>query len=1523
MTINFSLFNRDFFAETLTEATDSPSFTLQLFHFADQEAGTPAFDDIPRFSAVLNALRNQDLDGDGIPGFANTLTLSSGDAYIPGLFFGASEDVFGGFGRGDILIQNELGVQAIALGNHEFDLGTALVRDLIIGDGTFGGTNFPYLSSNLDFSTDANLADLVVADGQAPQPNSIAASVVFDVNGEQIGVVGATTPILRSISSPGNVGVFPSVFSANPTEEQLDALAAEIQADVDALIASNTSLNKIILLAHMQQLSIELELAQRLRDVDIIVAGGSNTRLFDENDRPRAGDTVQGPYPIFGTDADGNPIAVVNTDGNYKYVGRLVIDFDENGFIIPESYDPLVSGAFATDEQGVADLGAQDLVNPEIQNIVNQLREVVVAQEGNFFGISDVFLNGSRGSVRTEETNLGNLTADANLAIAKETDPSVVISIKNGGGIRDNIGRTFIPTGSIGDVQFLPTEEVVDANGNIVKPQGGISQNDIANALSFNNGLTLVTVTAQQLLDILEHAVSASAAGATPGQFPQVSGVAFSFDINQPPGDRIRSAVIQDENGQTIDVVVANGQLQGQGDRTFRLVTLGFLADGGDGYPFPQGEAVNRVDLAQNDDAPRTGNATFAPDGTEQDALAEFLFNNFLETPFNEQDTSPVEDTRIQNLAFRNDSLIPTNSMAINLNLIGNYRTGIFGESAAEIPAYDPITQRLFVVNAQSASVDVLDMSDPTNPTKIGEIIGENVGGIVNSVTVKNGIVAVAVEANVKTDPGSIILFSSNRDFSSFIQPENILPAGSLPDAITFTPDGTKILVSNEGEPNDDYTIDPEGSVTIIDVSNGIPNAMVTQVNFNAFDDRLEELRASGVRIFGPGATVSQDLEPEWIAVSSDSKIGYVSLQENNAIAILDIENGVILDIKPLGFRNHSLPGNGLDVSDRDNAINIANWPVFGIPQPDSIATYAVGGRQFVVTANEGDARDYDGFSEEVRVNSIILDPVAFPNASELQQNSQLGRLSITNTLGISDRAIFVSELTGEQQVEPSVTTDAQGSALTWVDDNGFLNIELTVSGLDFGRETGNFLSSDTGDDVILLHIHEGARGANGGVVWDILEDPDTIINVDNNGVATITSIWQENTIAKTPQGEDAPFYFNIHTERNQAGEIRGQIVGEIGYDEIYAYGSRSFSIYDQDLNLIFDSADQFEQLIAQHIAVGALPFEAFNANNSENDSFDSRSDNKGPEPEGIAIGEIDGVPYAFVGLERIGGVMVYDISNPNNPQFIQYLNNRDFGVEAQLPDGSTNPAVGDLGAEGLIFIDAQDSPNGEPLLVVANEVSGTTSIFEIQPFAPVFDLSQNPEDITVRADDDILSRTDASFHNIVGLYRVENSRGAVLDTFDLNNNGSTTDFLNPGDQGYAFTAIANAVSNFNLELGAEGDINKNTTAGAFGDVLLEGGQIYAPFIIANGGNLIPDGGTVQDAFNAFLDLNPNNVGATIENFESHIVAYFSFLGANPDNSLHVRNYGNNIFGFEDLPGNLGVSDFDFNDALVRFTPIA
>ena len=632
--------------------SDAAAFTLQLFHFSDQEGGIGALEAADNLSAVLAALRAEDIDGDGVAGYAATLTLSSGDAFIPGVFFSASADVFGAPGVADILIQNELGVQAIALGNHEFDQGTGLLSTLITGAGLpgFDGAAFPYLSTNLDVSTDANLAPLAVPGGLAPLPATVSSSVVLDAGGAQIGVIGATTPTLASISSPGGVGVLPSPFGGVPTAAELDALAALIQAEVDALTAQG--IDKIVLLSHMQQIAIETALAARLSGVDIIVAGGSNTRLVDSDDTLRPGDTAQGTYPQFLTGADGNLTVLVNTDGSYKYVGRLVVDFDADGNVLP-GYDPSISGAYRTDDAGVAALGAEALVDPEIDAITDALEAVILAQDGNFFGITDVFLNGSRPGVRQQETNLGNLTADANLAFAQGVDADVVVSIKNGGGIRASIGRTEVPPGGTAP-EFLPPQ----GNPLTGKPDGGISQIDIQNALAFNNGLTLLTLTREGLVAVLEHGIAASSLDDAnqQGRFPQVSGLQFSFDLTRAPGDRIVNAAIVDADGNPIATLVRNGELVGDPLETFRIVTLNFLANGGDGYPFAA-FATDRVDLTADPDAPRTGVATFAADGSEQDVLAEYLAANFSTTPYAEADTGRDADLRLQNLAFTADTV--------------------------------------------------------------------------------------------------------------------------------------------------------------------------------------------------------------------------------------------------------------------------------------------------------------------------------------------------------------------------------------------------------------------------------------------------------------------------------------------------------------------------------------------------------------------------------------------------------------------------------------------------------------------------------------------------------------------------------------------------------------------------------------------------------------------------------------------------------------------------------------------------
>ena len=497
---------------------------------------------------------------------------------------------------------------------------------------------------------------------------------------------------------------------------------------------------------------------------------------------------------------------------------------------------------------------------------------------------------------------------------------------------------------------------------------------------------------------------------------------------------------------------------------------------------------------------------------------------------------------------------------SIQLSRLGTYSTGIFDEGAAEIVAHDPVSQQLFVVNGNDNAIDVLDISDPESITKSEMIDLSPYGAAPNSVAVKNGVVAVAVEADPKQDPGQVVFFDTDGMFL------NQVTVGALPDMVTFTPDGRKVLVANEGEPNDSYDNDPEGSVTIIDIAGGLSRPRVRTAGFDRFNDAIEDLRAAGVRIYGPNASVAQDLEPEYIAVSPDSRTAWVTLQENNAMAELDLRRAQITRIVPLGYKDHGMPGNGIDPSNKDDSTNIATYAnLFGMYQPDAVASFVVDGENYIITANEGDAREYDGFDEEKKVSNLDLDPTAFPNGDDLKDKKLLGNLKVTTEMGDSD----------------------------------------------------------------------------------------------NDG----------------------------------------------DYDALYAYGARSFSIWKQDgddFEQVFDSADALEQITA-----AVFPAD-FNANNDENDSFESRSDNKGPEPEGVTTGIIKGRHFAFIGLERIGGIMVYDVTEPAAPVFVQYINNRDFSGDAEAG------TAGDLGPEGLTFIPALDSPTGSPMLAVANEVSGTTTLFEI-----------------------------------------------------------------------------------------------------------------------------------------------------------------------------------------------------------------
>ncbi len=485
--------------------------------------------------------------------------------------------------------------------------------------------------------------------------------------------------------------------------------------------------------------------------------------------------------------------------------------------------------------------------------------------------------------------------------------------------------------------------------------------------------------------------------------------------------------------------------------------------------------------------------------------------------------------------------------VSVSLEKIGGFNNG--GQGASEIPAFDDVSKRIFVVNGALGSVDVYDAVNPAAPVFISRL---TFAGGANSVAASKGVVAIAVQAADKVSNGTVHLFRATT-----LKEVSVATVGALPDMLTFSSSGRMVVVANEGEPNDNYSIDPVGSVSIIDVSN-LNKPTVRTAGFEAFNGQADALRASGVRIFGPNASVAQDLEPEYVTISDDESKAWVSLQENNALAVVDLNSATVTDVLPLGFKDHSLATNGLDASDRDGAINIRPWPIFGMYQPDAIGQYEVNGQTYIVTANEGDAREYIGFAEEARVSALPLNTSIFTSAlcgGSCNNNARLGRLNVTRTLGRNP-----------------------------------------VTGL---------------------------------------------------------------------------------------------------YDALYAFGARSFTIWTGSGQLVYDSGDQLEQLTRNLLNVN------FNAGNSNNTPED-RSDNKGPEPEGIVIAKFGSKVMAFIGLERVGGVAVYDVTSPSMPVFQSYINTR-TGTD------------GDLGPEGITFVPANRSPNKEPLIIVGNEVSGTTAIFQVK----------------------------------------------------------------------------------------------------------------------------------------------------------------------------------------------------------------
>lgn len=527
---------------------------------------------------------------------------------------------------------------------------------------------------------------------------------------------------------------------------------------------------------------------------------------------------------------------------------------------------------------------------------------------------------------------------------------------------------------------------------------------------------------------------------------------------------------------------------------------------------------------------------------------------------------------------------------ALNLTQIARYSAGQYNVDGGvmEIVAYNQATEWAYAINGQSGKLAAIPLAGLTAGAHVEELTGTEIDvkalveaedstfqyGDMTSVAISpdSTTLAAALQAQGSNDAGRVALFTCEEDGSLTL--EALVETGAQPDMVTFAGDSV-VLTADEGEPREGYgedIADPKGSVTVVDVE----AQESTVVDFSAFDSQRDQLAEDGI-VLKKGSAPSVDLEPEYIAVSGGK--GYVTLQENNAIAVLDIESQAFEGVYSAGFEDHSTTA--IDLDKKDDAYDPQTYEsLLGIRMPDGIAAFTVEGATYLVTANEGDAREW----------------------------------------GDEDQGTFY----------------------------------LSEDERDFGEEG---VTSPTGA------ITAENSGLEGKVVFFKTEDFD-----------------------------------GLDPEKD------------------YVFGGRSFTVFqvtENGLEEVFTSGDDFEALTAQYVP------EYFNASN-DNAVLDDRSGKKGPEAESVTVGTVDGKTYAFVALERTGGVMVYDVTDPEAITFVNYVNTRDFGTTVEgseeYEDGELDKWVtgGDVAPEGLLFLDAASSPNGEPQLLAACEVSGTVAVYQL-----------------------------------------------------------------------------------------------------------------------------------------------------------------------------------------------------------------
>ncbi|QUG40562.1 choice-of-anchor I family protein [Psychrobacillus sp. INOP01] len=807
------------------------------------------------------------------------------------------------------------------------------------------------------------------------------------------------------------------------------------------------------------------------------------------------------------TGATKDKTIIVQASSQGDFLGTLDVEFDKNGKVVGQAGKLIEVKGLEEDPEAKTLL---ETYKPAVDEIAEE--EIGVSAK---VVLENPRTNGdnTKPSVRKNETILGNLITDGMLAKAKSLNQEVIMAFQNGGGIRESI-----------DV-------------------GPITVGEVITVLPFGNTLSTMEITGAQLKEAFETSV-----GVYPlenGGFLHVAGAKVEFDSSKPKGERVVSISYENADGSYTGIVDTE---------TYTIATNYFTAQGGDNYDvFKEIYEAGKVkDLGLSDWE------NFADHLKTLTTIPTEIKGRIVDVAGQVVGPDPIT-------GFYN-----TNPGRLAVSQIARYDSGQ-GEGGTEIMAYDAEKELAFVTNGAAGGFNILSFADlqseqlteveSSKQILLSEYGVEGVDDITSIAShPTEDLIAISAVSNPKTDNGHIVFATKSGVFVQAVE------VGALPDMVTFTPDGTKAIVANEGEPNDDYSVDPEGSISIIDLA----TFTVDTLTFT------EEMLDEHVRVSSKG-TILEQLEPEYVTVSADSKTAYVSLQENNAVATVDLVTNKILDVKGLGVKDHSVEGNELDAL-KDGAVKLEKQPILSFYMPDAIDTFTVADQTYIVTPNEGDARDYGAYSEEKKLSKI-----------------------------------------GKE-----VKLNAENYA-------GYTQEELDA--------------------------------------FDLTKLADYKVTIENG-------LSEDKTV----------------------------------YEALYGYGGRSFSIFNADtMELAFDSGSDFESIIANDPRLKQY----FNVSNN-NVEVDDRSNSKGPEPESVVTGEMNGKNYAFIALERISGIMVYDLTNPSSPEFVTFITSRDFSQDI----------AGDVAPEGLRFIPASESPTGNALLAVTHEMSGTVAVYEFEgtaiPVTPV-----------------------------------------------------------------------------------------------------------------------------------------------------------------------------------------------------------